>query len=137
MITLEDTKHWVEEPIMDKKQVQALLNAHPLILETESKQYYHFKDAPKHLACRLTNDHLYFSTNWEARSWKLNSDNPETWYIDATGTMPLNKYDWQVSTINMMIAGLWNLCQNHDQLAVQATKEIKKAQLKIEAAKIK
>lgn len=137
MITLEDIKKWTPEPVMTKKQVQALLNSHPLILETDSKQYYHFKDAPDLKVCRLTNDYLYFSTNWQARSWdNYESDNVE-WYTAETGYMTLNKHDWQISTINMMIAGLWNLAQNHDQMAVQATKEIKKAELKIEAAKLK
>lgn len=128
MIAEKQIEEWHDEPVLDKCQVQLLLNSHPLIAETDSKKDYHFAEAPVCLVCCLTNTYLHFYTNWSFTSSKWTGET----LVWPAGTMSLECNDWRASTIMMMIASLWKHCCDHDAIIATAAKYMKIAEIKNE-----
>lgn len=131
MIADKQIKEWRAEPVLDKRQVQLLLNSHPLIAETKSKKDYHFAKAPDCLVCTLTNTYIHFYTDWTI----AHNDWDGTERIFAAGTMSLECNEWRASIIMMMVSSLWKHCCDHDAIIATAAKYMKIAEIKNDAKK--
>lgn len=129
MITDKQIKEWRVEPVLDKRQVQMLLNAHPLVAESNSKKDYHFAKAPDCLVCTLTNTYIHFYSDWIV----AHNDWDGSERIFACGTMSLECNEWRASTIMLMITSLWKFCSGHDAIVATSNKYMKIAEIKNDA----